>query len=91
MPGTRSECPPGTACRAGGRPAAGLDAVPLVRGLPAPTRAALVNALRPFPVHRHQIVVQDGAPATHLYVVLQGAVMAWKRRGAQHSAAQLTA
>ena len=81
MTGTRSSCPPEAGARADVRLPAQLAALPLTKALQVTTRAAVVKALSITTVHKHEQIIAESAEGRALFVVLDGAVMVWKRRG----------
>lgn len=81
MTGTRSSCPPEAGARANVRSPERLAALPLMKALQGTTRAAVVKALSSSTVQKHEQIISESADARALFVVLDGAVMVWKRRG----------
>lgn len=81
MTGTRLSCPPDAGARANVRSPERLAALPLMKALQGTTRAAVVKALSSSTVQKHEQIISESADARALFVVLDGAVMVWKRRG----------
>lgn len=81
MTGTRLSCPPEAGARANVRSPERLAALPLMKALQGTTRAAVVKALSSSTVQKHEQIISESADARALFVVLDGAVMVWKRRG----------
>ena len=81
MTGTRSSCPPEAGARTDVRSPERLAALPLMKALQGTTRAAVVKALSINTVQKHEPIISESAEARALFVVLDGAVMVWKRRG----------
>lgn len=52
------------------------------------TRDAVVKALDACTIQKHEQIIQEGAPARAVYLVVDGAVVVWKRRG--HEDTQVT-
>ncbi|MBK1668521.1 hypothetical protein CKO28_10805 [Rhodovibrio sodomensis] len=82
MTGPSSTCPPATGANAGARRPVRLDALPLLQTLEGTTRAAVVKALTVATVRKHEQIIQEGAPARTVTIVVDGVVMVWKRRSA---------
>lgn len=81
MTGPRSTCPPsGDASAGAGRPDR-LGALPLLQALDSTSRAATVKALSGYTAQKHEQIIEEGAQARSVFLVLSGAVMLWKHRG----------
>lgn len=80
MTGTGPYCPPASDAGAGWRRDR-LATLPFIQALEGTTRAAAVKAFGLHTAHKHEQIIQESASAESVYLVVDGAVMAWKHRG----------
>lgn len=81
MSGTGPYCPPAWDAGAGALRRDRLATLPFLKALQGTTRAAVVKALTLCTAEKHEQIIHERASADSVYLIIDGAVMAWKQRG----------
>lgn len=81
-------CPPASDSGAGALRRDRLATLPFVETLQRTTRAAAVKALQACTAQKHEQIIHEGRSADSVYLIVDGAVMAWKHRS--HADTQVT-